>query len=82
MDGATWARIGRCAALAVVVLLIVAYAGVSYFIASGVTGAEREELEDHPKDYGLEYEDVEFLSRKGMSPWRAGTYPPHAADPA
>ena len=65
MDGATWARIGRRAALAVVVLMIVAYAGVSYFIASGVTGAEREELEDHPKDYGLEYEDVEFLSRKG-----------------
>ena len=65
MDRATQARIGRCAALAVVVLLIVAYAGVSYFIASGVTGAEREELEDHPGDYGLEYEDVEFLSRKG-----------------
>ena len=65
MDKATWARIGRRAAVAVVVLLAVAYAGVSYFIASGVTGAEREELEDHPKDYGLEYEDVEFLSRKG-----------------
>ena len=65
MDRATRARIARRAAIVAAILLAVGYAGMSYFIASGVTGAEREELEDHPKDYGLEYEDVEFLSRKG-----------------
>ena len=65
MDRARRARIARRAAIAAVVLLAVVYAGVSYFIASGVTGAEREELEDHPTDYGVEYEDVEFPSRKG-----------------
>ena len=65
MDRAVRSRIVRRAAIAVVVLLAVTYAGVSYFIASGVTGAEREELEDHPRDYGLEHEDVEFPSRKG-----------------
>ena len=48
-----------------VVLLAVGYAGVSYLIASGVTAAEREEQHDHPSDYGLRYEDVEFPSRKG-----------------
>ena len=47
------------------IFLFLAYAGVSYFIASGVTRAERTEFEDHPTDYGLEYEDVEFVSRKG-----------------
>ncbi len=51
--------------LALAILLFVAYAGVSYFIASGVTRAELVEFEDHPTDYGLEYEDVEFVSRKG-----------------
>ena len=49
----------------VVMFVVVAYLGVSYFIASGVTRAEREDFEDHPADYSLEYEDVEFLSRKG-----------------
>ncbi len=48
-----------------IVLLSAGYAGVSYLIASGVTAAEREEQHDHPSDYGLMYEDVEFLSRKG-----------------
>ena len=47
------------------IFLFLAYAGVSYFIASGVTRAERAEFDDHPTDYGLEYEDVEFVSRKG-----------------
>ena len=51
--------------LALAFLLFLAYAGVSYFIASGVTRAERAEFDDHPTDYGLEYEDVEFVSRKG-----------------
>ena len=65
MDRATQAKIARRAVLVLVVLLAAGYAGVSYFIASGVTGAEREEQENHPSDYGLRYEDVEFLSRKG-----------------
>ena len=65
MDRATQAKIARRAAMAAIVLLAVAYAGVSYVIASGVTAAEREEQHDHPSDYGLRYEDVEFLSRKG-----------------
>ena len=51
--------------MALVVLLAVGYTGVSYVIASGVTAAEREEQHDHPSDYGLMYEDVEFPSRKG-----------------
>ena len=50
---------------AIVVLLIVAYGLVSYLIASGVTKAERKAQEDHPSAYGLEFEDVEFASRRG-----------------
>lgn len=52
-------------ALALAILLVLAYTGISYFIASGVTRAERVDFEDHPNDYGLQYEDVEFVSRKG-----------------
>ena len=58
------AKIARRAVLVLVLLLAVGYA-VSYLIASGVTAAEREEQHDHPSDYGLMYEDVEFPSRKG-----------------
>ena len=59
------AKIARRAVLVLVLLLAVGYAGISYLIASGVTAAEREEQHDHPSDYGLMYEDVEFPSRKG-----------------
>ena len=48
-----------------VLLFLLVYIGVSYFVASGVTRAERTEFDDHPSDYGLTYEDVDFLSRKG-----------------
>ena len=48
-----------------VVLLAVVYLGISYLIAAGVTRAERKEQEDHPANYGLRFEDVEFAARGG-----------------
>ncbi len=82
-EALTWVRSrgGRRAkilwgiAAGLAILLLSAYAGVSYFIASGVSGAERGEFEDHPLDYGLEYEDVGFMSRKG-DVWLEGWYLP------
>ncbi len=65
MDRTRMIGIARVAIPALVVLLAVVYAGVSYFVAAGVTSAEREAQEDHPSDYGLDYEDVQFPSRKG-----------------
>ena len=50
---------------AIVVLLLVLYGLISFFIASSVTKADRKEQEDHPSAYGLEFEDVEFVSRRG-----------------
>ena len=49
----------------VLLLVVVAYGLVSYLIASGLTKAERKEQEDHPAAYGLRFEDVEFVSRRG-----------------
>lgn len=54
------------------VFLLVAYGLVSFLIAQGVTKADRDPQEDHPSNYGLEFEDVEFLSRRGdvmLSGW-------------
>ncbi len=48
-----------------VAILLVAYFGVSYVIASGVTRADRNEQEAIPEDFGLTYENVSFTSRKG-----------------
>ena len=56
----------------VLVLVLTAYGVVSYLIASGITKAERKEQVDHPTAYGLSFEKVEFVSRKGdvdLSGW-------------
>lgn len=56
----------------VVVLVAIAYGGVSYLIASGVTKAERKEQKDNPSLHGLQFEDVQFVSRRGdvdLSGW-------------
>ena len=61
-----------------VLFFVLVYGGASYFVASGVTRAERTEFDDHPSDYGLTYEDVGFLSRKG-DVTLAGWYLPSAS---
>ena len=47
-----------------ILLVVTAYFGISYLVATGITKAERKEQEDHPSAYGLRYEEVEFLSRE------------------
>ena len=49
----------------ILVLLLAFYGLVSFIIASSVTKADRKDQEDHPSAYGLEFEDVEFVSRRG-----------------
>ena len=46
-----------------IVLIVMAYVGISYLIATGITKAERKEQEDHPSTYGLSFEEVQFVSR-------------------
>ena len=62
-------RLAFAAGLAVIVIL---YGLVSFLIAQGVTKADRDPQEDHPSNYGLAFEDVEFPSRRGdimLSGW-------------
>lgn len=60
-------------ALAIILLvLVILYGLISFFIAQGVTTAERNPQEDHPRSYGLAVEDVEFPVRDGdlrLSGW-------------
>lgn len=54
------------------VAILVVYGLVSFLIAQGVTKADRDPQEDHPSEYGLVFEDVEFQSRRGdvmLSGW-------------
>ena len=44
-------------------VLAVLYLAISYFMAAGVTKADREPLEASPSAYGLEFEQVEFSPR-------------------
>ncbi len=60
-----WTKVYWGIAIGLAIVLLAGYVGVSYIIASGVSEAERGDFEDNPADYGLEYEDVEFVSRKG-----------------
>ena len=47
----------------VILLIVLVYALLSYFIALGVSKAERKYQEDHPSNYGLHFEEVGFFSR-------------------
>ena len=47
---------------AVLIALVVCYGLVSFLIAQGVTKADRDPQEDHPSNYSLVFEDVEFHS--------------------
>ncbi len=58
-------RIIRLSIVGFLVLATVAYVSVSFIIASGVTKAERKPQTDTPASYGIQFKDVEFLSRKG-----------------
>lgn len=49
--------------LAALILLAIAYLSIAFFIAQGLTGAERNPQEGHPTDFGLEWEDVAFQGR-------------------
>lgn len=49
----------------VIAVMLVIYGVASFMIANGVTKAEREEQEAHPSEYGLQFEEVEFLPRGG-----------------
>jgi dipeptidyl aminopeptidase/acylaminoacyl peptidase len=54
------------------ICLIAGYGFTAFLIASGVTKAERKSQEDHPAAYGLEFQEVQFVSRKGdvmLSGW-------------
>ena len=65
----------RAITAAIFVALVVIYGGVSFMIADGVTGSERKPQEDHPRNYGLSWEDVEFPARHGdirLSGWYLG----------
>ena len=62
----------RLALAALLLVLIVLYGLISFLIAQGLTTAERDPQEDHPRSYGLVAEDVEFPVRDGdlrLSGW-------------
>ncbi len=54
------------------VVIVIIYGLISFLIAQGVTKADRDPQEEHPSDYNLAFEDVEFPSRRGdvsLSGW-------------
>ena len=65
-------RSARLTATGGLVIIVIIYGLISFLIAQGVTKADRDPQEDHPSNYGLVFEDVEFPSRRGdimLSGW-------------
>ena len=58
-------RIRGIVLLVAVVALLLVYGLISFMIVRGLIQADRVSQEAYPTDYGLEYEDVKFLSRDG-----------------
>ena len=70
--GLSMKRVARWTIPVVLVLVVVVYGLISYLIASALTSVDRKDQEDQPEAYGLEFEEVEFVSRKGdvnLSGW-------------
>ena len=70
-------RIGVILLPVAVVALLLVYGLISFMIVRGLIQADRYSQEAHPTDYGLEYEDVKFLSRDGelmLSGWYLSKY--------
>ena len=65
----------------IIATLLVFYGAASFMIARGVTKAEREEQEAHPSEYGLAFEEVEFLPRGGDLTLRGWYMEPVACGP-
>ncbi len=62
----------RLTATGGLVIIVIIYGLISFLFAQGVTKADRDPQEDHPSNYGLVFEDVEFPSRRGdimLSGW-------------
>ncbi len=56
----------------VILVIVILYGLIAFLIAQGVASAERKPQEDHPSAHGLQFEDVEFVSRRGdvtLSGW-------------
>ena len=65
-------RYRRCSPLIAIVIFLlgaltlsVLYLFASYTLASGLTKVGQAELLDSPSDYGIEFESVRFMSRRG-----------------
>ena len=56
-------RILKLGVSVIVIATAMIYIAISYFVADGVTSADRHAQEDHPAAYGLAFEKVEFPSR-------------------
>ena len=71
----------RKAILSSLVVLVVLYGLISFLIARGVTSTDQDPQEDHPSNYGLAFEDVEFGSRDGEESLSGWYLPGNAAAP-
>ncbi|SHJ71864.1 hypothetical protein SAMN02745163_02415 [Clostridium cavendishii DSM 21758] len=50
--------------VAIIVLILVSIIAISVYVGVNLTRPEREEIKDNPKAYGLNYEDINFNSKK------------------
>lgn len=55
------------ASLAIIVVMAVVILGIAVYAASSLTRFERVPVENTPADFGLEYVDIEFPSRDGLT---------------
>ena len=50
----------------VIVLLVVLYFAISYFLAGTIIHLNRQPVPKNPKDYGMEFENIDFKTADGV----------------
>jgi len=68
-------RIALVALLILVLLAVLAVAGISFYVGWQLTHPERKPVAETPRDYGMDYKEVEFFSREDAVPLKGWFVP-------
>src|SRR5690625_5461877 len=57
---------------AFILIALIVCIGISIYVGNSMTHPEKKPIDQFPSDYGMDYEDIEFVSRDGetnLSGW-------------
>src|SRR5690625_2958901 len=60
-----WRKIMWFFAGGIILIALIVCIGISVYVGNSMTHPEKKPIDQFPSDYGMDYEDIEFVSRDG-----------------